>query len=328
LLTVVNLIDNLGVTLITILLLFRPKFFGVTLMSLETLSPNCAVEDIVRAMDRDGACIIRDVLSPQQLQALRTDVMPWIDQTAPSLDDWAGRNTKRTGGLIARCAKVRDLAVNPLILSAANATLSPFCSRIQLNITQLITILPGQAAQPLHRDRFVWGGNDGGGVIPEGIEPQCNGIWAVTDFTEENGATHIVPGSHKWSFKRQARRDESVQAVMKAGSVLLYNGTVIHSGGENRGTTPRIALNITYTLGWLRQEENQYLSCPPEIAKNFDQQLTDLIGYSFGNFALGFYTDPTKTGGDSDILPPESAVGRWPQQLPTLIETDAAVEKA
>jgi ectoine hydroxylase-related dioxygenase (phytanoyl-CoA dioxygenase family) len=295
-------------------------------MSLETLSPNCTVEEIVRVMDRDGACIIRDVLSQESLQALRTEVMPWIDQTATSLDDWAGRKTKRTGGLIARCATVRELAVNPLILGAANATLSPFCSRIQLNITQLITILSGQTAQPLHRDRFVWGGDDSGGVIPEGIEPQCNGIWAVTDFTEENGATHIVPGSHKWSFNRQARREESIQAVMKAGSVLLYNGTVIHSGGENRGTTPRIALNITYTLGWLRQEENQYLSCPPEIAKNFDQNLTDLMGYSFGNYALGFYTDPTKSGGDSDILPPESAVGRWPRELPVMVETNASAE--
>lgn len=295
-------------------------------MSLVVLGPDCTVADIVRAMERDGACIIRDVLSPEQLQILRADVMPWIDQTAPSLDDWAGRKTKRTGGLIARCPTVRELAVNPLIVGAANATLSPFCSRIQLNITQLITILPGQTAQPLHRDRFVWGGDDSGGVIPAGIEPQCNGIWAVTDFTEENGATNVVPGSHKWHFGRQARRDESIPAVMKAGSVLLYNGTVIHSGGENRSASARIALNITYTLGWLRQEENQYLSCPPEIAKNFDQTLTDLMGYSFGNYALGFYTDPTKAGGASDILPPECAVGRWPQELPEMVETDAVAE--
>ena len=296
-------------------------------MSLETLNPDCSIKDIVRAMARDGACIIRDVLSPEQLQTLKADVMPWIDRTAPGLDDWAGRKTKRTGGLIARCATVRELAMNPLVLGAANATLSPFCSRIQLNITQLITILPGQSAQPLHRDRFVWGGDDSGGVIPEGIEPQCNSIWAVTDFTEENGATHVVPGSHKWNFKRQARRDESIQAVMNAGSVLLYNGTVIHSGGENRGATPRIALNITYTLGWLRQEENQYLSCPPEIARHFDQDLTDLIGYSFGNYSLGFYTDPTKSGGENDILPPESAVGRWPRALPVMVQTDAVAEE-
>ena len=295
-------------------------------MSLEVLSPDCTVQDIVRAMERDGACIIRDVLSPEQLQTLQAELLPLIDQTPDGLDDWSGRKTRRTGGLIARSAAVREIALNPLTLGAANATLRQFCSRIQLNITQLITILPGQGAQPLHRDRFVWGGDDSGGVIPEGIEPQCNGIWAVSDFTEENGATHIVPGSHKWGFKRQARRDESVQAVMKAGSVLLYNGTVIHSGGENRGTTPRVALNVTYTLGWLRQEENQYLSCPPEIAKNFDQDLTDLLGYSFGNYSLGFYTDTTKTGGLSDIVPPECVLGRWPQEIPEMVETDAIAE--
>lgn len=295
-------------------------------MGLQILDPDCTIEEIVAAMDRDGACIIRDMLSPDRLKALQEDVAPWIEQTPDGLDDWAGRKTKRTGGLIARCASVREIAVEPLILGAANATLRRFCSKIQLNITQLITIMPGQGAQPLHRDRFVWGGDDGGGVIPEGIEPQCNGIWAVEDFTEENGATNIVPGSHKWPFSRQARRDESIPAVMKAGSVLLYNGTVIHSGGENRSTAPRKALNVTYTLGWLRQEENQYLSCPPEIAKDFDQELTDLIGYSFGNYALGFFTDPRKSGQYSDIMPPEFALGRWPREIPTMAQTDAVAE--
>lgn len=295
-------------------------------MGLQTLRADCTVAEVASAMDRDGACIIEGVLSPEDLNQLQAETAPWIEQTADGLDDWSGRKTKRTGALIARCASVRKIAVNPLIVSVANTTLKPYCSKIQLNITQLITIMPGQGAQPLHRDRFVWGGDDGGGVIPEGIEPQCNGIWAVEDFTEENGATNIVPGSHKWPFSRQARRDESVPAVMKAGSVLLYNGTVIHSGGENRSERPRKALNVTYTLGWLRQEENQYLSCPPEIAKDFDQELTDLLGYSFGNYALGFYTDPLKKGQFSDIVPPEMALGRWPREIPEMVQTDAVAE--
>jgi ectoine hydroxylase-related dioxygenase (phytanoyl-CoA dioxygenase family) len=296
---------------------------------IQTMDPDCTVEDIAAAMDRDGACIVRDVLSPERLRALREDVAPWIDRTGECRDEWSGFRTKRTGGLIARCATVREIAVEPLILGVANTTLLPFCSKIQLNITQLITILPGQTAQPLHRDRFVWGGDDSGGVIPKNIEPQCNGIWAVTDFTEENGATHIVPGSHKWGFDRQARRDESVQAVMKAGSVLLYNGTVIHGGGENRGTTPRTALNVTYTLGWLRQEENQYLSCPPHIAKNFDQQLTDLIGYSFGNYSLGFFTPPFDEADEwPDVRAPEMAVGRRPRVMPVMTATDTHPELA
>lgn len=295
-------------------------------MGLQILDPDCTVEEIVAAMDRDGACIIRDILSPGRLKTLQEDVAPWIAQTPDGLDDWSGRKTKRTGGLIARCASVREIAVEPLILGTANATLGRFCSKIQLNITQLITIMPGQGVQPLHRDRFVWGGDDSGGVIPEGIEPQCNGIWAVEDFTEDNGATHIVPGSHKWPFSRQARRDESIQAVMKAGSVLLYNGSVIHGGGENRSDKPRKALNVTYTLGWLRQEENQYLSCPPEIARNFDQELTDLIGYSFGNYSLGFYTDPLKAPERSDIVPPEAALGRFPREIPKMATTNAVAE--
>lgn len=117
-----------------------------------------------------------------------------------------------------------------------------------------------------------------------------------------------------------------MRVVMKAGSVLLYNGTVVHGGGENRSTDPRIALNVTYLLGWLRQEENQYLSCPPEIAKDFDQELTDLIGYSFGNYGLGFFTDTRKQSERSDIQPPEAAVGRWPRELPVMVKTDAVAE--
>lgn len=292
-------------------------------MSIESLTTDCSVDDVAAVMARDGACIIRDLLSSENVDAITLDVMPWIDRTAEGLDAWSGLKTKRTGALIARCPTVREVAMNSLVLGVANTTLRPYCSRIQLNITQLITILSGETAQALHRDRFVWGGDNAGGIIPEGIEPQCNGIWAISDFTEENGATHVVPGSHKWSFDRQAKREESVQAVMPRGSVLLYNGTVFHGGGENRGSSPRVALNVTYTLGWLRQEENQYLSCPPEIAKDLPRELTDLIGYSFGNYGLGFYSDPKKEGGFSDIIPPDMALGRWPASLPRMIDATA-----
>lgn len=289
-------------------------------MSLETLNPDCDVDDIVAAIERDGACIVRDVLSPETLAGLDAELTPLIDRTEPSGDEWAGRRTKRTGGLVTQSPASRPVVMHPLVLGAANAVLGPYCERIQLNVTQLITILPGQPAQPLHRDRFVWGGRgtgfEGAGGLPRRIEPQFNAIWALTDFTTENGATTVAPGSHRWEFDgseadRAAEPGECVQAEMSRGSVVLYTGSVIHAGGENRSSGPRIGMNITYSLAWLRQEENQYLSCPPDVARHLDPELADLLGYTMGNFALGFCTSP-EIGEPASSLP-EAVLGRWPQ---------------
>ncbi|MDZ7684278.1 MAG: phytanoyl-CoA dioxygenase family protein [Gammaproteobacteria bacterium] len=143
------------------------------------------------------------------------------------------------------------------MLDAAQSFLAPYSERIQLHLTQTIFIGPGEGAQMFHRDRQAWGKH-----IPDAMEPQFNTIWALSDFTAENGATRVVPGSHRWERGRQPEEYEVCQAVMKRGSVLLYSGSVIHSGGENRTDEVRRDSNITYSLGWLRQEENQFLSCP------------------------------------------------------------------
>lgn len=287
-------------------------------MGLQTLNHDCTVEEIIRAMKRDGACIVRDVLSSEMLRSVNADVDPWIEQSALGVEDFGGRATKRTGALIARCPAVRPVAMHPLILGASSEFLSPYCERIQLNNTQLITLFPGQGAQPLHRDRLVWGGG-GGGYIPMPIEPQFNTIWALTDFTEENGATVIVPGSQAWDFDRKARQEEIVQAEMSQGSVLLYSGTVLHGGGTNRSAARRVAMNITYSLSWLRQEENQYISCPPKIAKDLDPELTDLVGYTMANFALGFCSDPERGSELSDVVSPEiAALGRTLREYPEI----------
>jgi ectoine hydroxylase-related dioxygenase (phytanoyl-CoA dioxygenase family) len=281
-------------------------------MSLQTLAPDSKASEIVAAMQRDGACIVRDVLSPETLARIDADVKPWIDRSEPGADDFTGRQTKRTGALIARCPETRPVVTHPLILEAANELLGPYCERIQLHLTQTIDILPGQAAQILHRDRLAWGG-----YIPKPIEPQFNTIWALTEFTEENGATHLIPGSHDWPLDRNPESpNESIQAVMSRGSVLCYSGTVIHGGGANRSDAARIGLNVTYCLGWLRQEENQFLSCPPHIAKDLEPTLTDLLGYTMGNYALGYYSHPEMVDGLPDTLPPEIAIGRRPDQIP------------
>jgi ectoine hydroxylase-related dioxygenase (phytanoyl-CoA dioxygenase family) len=110
--------------------------------------------------------------------------------------------------------------------------------------------------------------------------------------------------------------DELTQAEMRAGSVLIFTGNVLHSGGRNMSNGPRIGLNLNYCLGWLRQEENQYLACPPHIAKTLDPELYELIGYSMPNFALGYYSDPELAmTADAGVQLPQVALGIKAEEL-------------
>lgn len=269
--------------------------------------------ELAAALGTVGAAIVTDVLDGDTLAALKAELDPWIDATPGGRDGFSGYKTRRTGALVARSPLTRRLVMDPTVIGAAEAFLGPHTRRIQLHLTQAITIEPGQGTQPLHRDRLAWGG-----YLPREIEPQFNTIWALTDFTEENGATRVVPGSPGWDDERRAVDEEKAQAVMPAGSVLLYSGSVIHGGGENRSQANRIGLNITYCLGWLRTEENQYLSCPPDVASGLDPDLQELVGYTMGDYALGYFSDPgadpADDGRGSDLRPPERALGRKPRE--------------
>ena len=279
-------------------------------MTLTTLTPEATVEEVVQLLRQDGALIIKDIISPQVVDQLTAEMQPYINATPTGRDEFTGHTTRRTGALAARSAACRDLIVNDLVLGSAKEYLKPFTRKIILHLTQTIDIGPGAAAQEIHRDRYAWGK-----YLPREIEPQFNTIWALTDFTAENGATQCVPGSQDWDWSQSHTAEQICQAEMTKGSVFIYSGSVLHAGGENRSSAHRLGLNLTYCLGWLRQEENQYLSCPPEIAKNFDPALQDLLGYTQGEYALGYYTDPTDPTDGRDIVPPEFALGRSGQGI-------------
>ena len=283
-------------------------------MPLQYLPANAKPELLTEALKSDGACIVENVLDAGALAKLKDECMPYIEATESGRDDFTGRKTTRTGALVARSESCRDLVMNPTIVGGAKSFLAPYCETIQLHLTQFIRIKPGQEVQPLHRDRLAWGGY----LLPS-LEPQFNTIWAITDFTEENGATNVIPGSNTWDPERHPSRDEVEYAEMKAGSVLVYSGSVVHSGGANQSTADRIGLNITYALGWLRQEENQYLSCPPEIAKDFDPELQAMLGYAMGSYALGYFTPPLAPGKGPEVVPPEflfnGKVASWGDEM-------------
>ena len=277
--------------------------------ALETLSADTSTESIIEVIERDGAAIVADMVDRGTIEQMRSELGPYIERTPMGGDDFTGRSTQRTGALVARTPTCRGFVLNEPILSVANGFLGRFADRIILHLTQTIFIHPGQGRQVLHRDRLAWGTH-----MPLDIEPQLNTMWALTDFTSANGATRIVPGSQSWDWQRRAKPEETCQAEMPAGSVLLYTGSVLHSGGANEADDSRLGLNITYCLGWLRQEENQYLSCPPHIAKDLQPELQELLGYTQGNYALGYFSDPESVEPNRDIMPPEMVLGRKPRK--------------
>jgi len=187
----------------------------------------------------------------------------------------------------------------------------------------LISIGPGETKQILHRDRGLWGG-----YISRKIETQFAVVWAATDFTFENGATQLVPGSHKWDAKREPLEDEIAYAEMKKGSVLIYTGSVLHGGGDNISDEVRSGIFIHYAPGWIRQQENQYLSCPPEVAKELTPELRSLIGYSKGGYVMGFYSDPNHIDGKLESVTPEKLFSDTKDKFTVLASPENLVKES
>jgi ectoine hydroxylase-related dioxygenase (phytanoyl-CoA dioxygenase family) len=255
-------------------------------MSIKHLFATSSADEVAAALGQDGAAIVDQLATSEVLDRVTEELKPWIDATRFGPDDFSGRRTKRTGGLVGRSQGCRDLVMNPLVLATTKKVLSHAMS-FQLHLTQVIAIDPGQPAQPIHRDQWAFDFFP----FPKGYEVQCNTLWAMTDFTEQNGATRVVPGSNHFEDKLQFREKDSVPAEMTKGSVLFYTGAVYHGGGANRSDATRVGINITYNVSWLRQEENQYLSVPLEVARTLPVDLLRLMGYSRGAYALGYVDD-------------------------------------
>ena len=176
--------------------------------------------------------------------------------------------------------------MHPLILDAVGAVLAHATS-FQLHLTQVIAIGPGETAQQIHRDQWAFDFFP----FPSGYEVQCNTIWAMSDFRAENGATRVIPGSHRLADRREFTPADTEPAAMPAGSVLFYTGALYHGAGANSSSAVRHGLNLTYAVSWLRQEENQYLAVPHDIARTLPEPLLRLMGYARGAYALGYVDD-------------------------------------
>jgi ectoine hydroxylase-related dioxygenase (phytanoyl-CoA dioxygenase family) len=255
-------------------------------MNVVHLPAAAPVDEIHDVLRRDGALIIDDLADAELVDRIVSEMAPWIDATPPGSDDFSGRATRRTGALVARSPASRELIRHPTILDVTGKLLDRAQS-YQLHLTQVISIGPDSPGQAIHRDQWAFDFFE----FPSDYHVQCNTIWAMTDFTEANGATRVMPGSQDLPNSFEHTVDETVPAEMSKGSCLLYTGKVYHGGGANISDETRIGLNITYDVGWLRQEENQYLSVPREIAETLPDDLLRLMGYRIGAYALGYIDD-------------------------------------
>jgi len=239
--------------------------------------------DIVPILERDGAVIVEKMLAPNLLTRLNHDLDSIVAETPPGVrhpteDDMVsfyGKATVRADGLPGKSNAFLDVMQHPLLLGVADHFLLPNCDDYLLNTGQLIEIGPGENDQRLHRDEGVWRH-----LSDPKPDLQIEALFALSDFTEENGATRVAPGSHRWHKAREAKANEIVQAEMSAGSALFYLGSTVHGGGANRTKSiRRRGMFIGYVLGWLRTEENMFLSVPLEKVRTAPRRVQELLGY-------------------------------------------------
>ncbi len=248
---------------------------------LQHLNKITPVADIWAAIDTDGAVIIDDFLAPAVLEKLRSDCSSAIAAHTPGAssghDFWKafhGTETKRITGLADLSPAWGELLCDPLYKGMGDHYLG--VDNYYLNTGQLICIGPGETEQMLHRDELNW---------PEAAgrdeEITITAIFALTDFTEENGATVVAPGSNHWpGATPEVLPEQTCQAVMPAGAALLYSGKVIHGGGPNKSEDQwRVGLHAGFVLGWLRAEECHQLTTSIDVAKTLPEHAQRMLGF-------------------------------------------------
>jgi ectoine hydroxylase-related dioxygenase (phytanoyl-CoA dioxygenase family) len=247
---------------------------------------------LAEALDEAGCIVVTGLLDPIGRSAIQAELAGHMDAAKVTIDDDPSKfypgHTRRVSGLVARSATVGELILHPTSTGLCDHFLLPNGEfGYQLHVTAALEVGPGARAQVLHRehDTFTY--------FPQ---PRPNLIvatmWAISDFRQDNGATLLVPGSHRWDGERMPTEREIIPAQMPAGSVLFWLGGTLHAAGANVAQDWRYGVILTYSLGWLRQEENQYLSVPRGIAEGLSPELRDMIGYKMHR-ALGFAAEPT-----------------------------------
>ena len=257
-------------------------------MAIEYFDRDAPSEDVIAALNRDGAAVVTDQVSGEVADAVLAELRPYFDREGRLTEsDFNGYKTLRTSGILARSRTSAELIGHPRVMEVADAVLLPHCVNYQIGSATAIEILPGESDQLLHTDDVIYP------LKVPGLQLQISAMWPLVDFTLENGATRLVPGSHVACEPVADKPDTVIQAPMSKGSVLFYMGCTLHGGGANQSDAPRAGLINTYSLGWLRAEENHFLMVPRKIADTYPEHIRRLLGYqSHGRLIGAFQGDP------------------------------------
>ena len=241
-----------------------------------TFGNTAPVSDVVAALRSSGAAIVTNAATTDLMQVVAAELRSGFDECAlEEQSAFDGAGTNRFNQVLRASPGAAELVAHEWVVAVADEILLPHCANYTVGSMTAIEILPGEGSQALHRDDTIYP------IDLAGLELQIGVMWAINDFTAENGATRVVPGSHRYLRSwHLPNLGEWLPAEMPSGSALFYLGSTWHGGGPNQSQSHRIGLINTYCLGWLRQESNQYFENPPHVARHFSPPLRALLGYT------------------------------------------------
>ncbi|HZJ28294.1 MAG TPA: phytanoyl-CoA dioxygenase family protein [Acidimicrobiia bacterium] len=252
------------------------------------------VAEHLQRIDTGGYTIVENAIEPDLVDALVRSLsdLETFFSVEPACNAFEGAHTLRVYNLLAYGAPWTSVPTHEQTLPIVEGVLDPGCLISSLSS---IAILPGERAQPIHADDQL---------IPldkPHAPTVCNSMWALTDFTEANGATRLVPGSHRSPSPDLGGTYDTIPAEMPRGSVLIWHSSLWHGGGANKTDDRRIGIAMNYCAGFIRQQENQQLGIPREVAATFDSRLRELVGYGIYHGLIGHIDkhDPAEILGDA-----------------------------
>jgi len=240
------------------------------------MSEHPQLGSVLDALEHKGYAVVEDLLDAQGLETARSEVGAALEKTPFGRDDFEGRRTKRVYALFAKVRALDRPATHPLVLAVLDRVLGHY----QLNAPAAIEIGPGERAQPLHTDDALY-------PLPRPHpEIVMSVMWPLVDFTEANGATCVVPGSHRLATRPEP--DRAISLSLRAGSALFYVGSLWHGGGANRTESPRTGVVLNYAASWLRPIETHLLAVPPAAAARLPERVQELLGYNLRPPFMGY----------------------------------------
>lgn len=248
----------------------------------DTALNEAALAKALDEIEKEGYTVLEDAIHEDLLDELSEELLriERDQKIKPSPNDFEGHQTVRIYNLLAYGSSFSEVPIHPKLLPVVEGVLDDGCL---ISSISSISIGPGERPQPIHADDQVIA------LARPHAAIVCNSMWAITDFTEANGATRIVPRSHKdpsWPVYG-SQKIESIPAEMKRGSILVWNGSLWHGGGANRTDERRVGIAMNYCAGFIRQQENQQLGVPRGVAANFPERLQRLIGYGVYRNLIG-----------------------------------------